>query len=93
MDVNTKQFDNMMSKLADGVDRAWRDTGDHFKKITPVDGGNARRKTRQTRETITADYPYAGRLDEGWSSQAPDGMSGPSKEFFDRAVDELVRKL
>jgi hypothetical protein len=29
---------------------------------------------------IQANYPYAQRLEEGWSTQAPDGMTKPTIE-------------
>lgn len=49
-----------------------------FKKITPIDTGNAQRQTiKQNPDTIFARYPYARRLDLGYSKQAPTGMSKP----------------
>jgi hypothetical protein len=49
-----------------------------FVKLTPIDTGNARRKTSlNTRQVIEANYPYAQRLDQGWSKQAPQGMTKP----------------
>lgn len=42
--------------------------------------GNARRKTVLRGNEIQANYPYAQRLEEGWSSQAPDGMTEPTIE-------------
>jgi hypothetical protein len=42
--------------------------------------GNARRKTKLQGNEIQADYPYAKRLEEGWSTQAPDGMTKPTIE-------------
>jgi hypothetical protein len=38
-----------------------------FVKNTPIRSGNARRKTRLQKDTIIAAYPYAQRLDEGYS--------------------------
>lgn len=64
----------------------------YFRSITPIDGGNARRKTRLSRNRIVADYPYAGVLDEGYSNQAPNGMSQPTIDFWENQVDEFVRK-
>ena len=59
----------------------------HFKSITPVDSGNAKRNTRkQGSDSIHADYAYAGRLNRGWSSQANDGMSKPT-------IDEIQKYL
>jgi hypothetical protein len=51
---------------------------DFFVKATPIDSGNARKRTKKEgSDTIFADYAYAKRLDQGWSKQAPDGMSKP----------------
>lgn len=42
--------------------------------------GNARRKTVVKNNEIQANYPYAQRLEEGYSSQAPKGMTEPTLE-------------
>jgi hypothetical protein len=58
---------------------------EHFRSITPIaakNGGNARRNTTKTSTTINANYPYAGRLDEGYSKQAPKGMVEPTWEYL-----------
>lgn len=60
---------------------------DHFRKITPIDTGNARRKTKLSHDTIYASYPYAQRLDQGWSKQAPDGMSKPTIEYLKAEIE------
>jgi|APGre2960657373_1045057.scaffolds.fasta_scaffold33321_3 hypothetical protein len=60
-------------------------------KITPIDKGNARRKTRLNQNTIDAAYPYAQRLDEGYSNQAPKGMSEPVKKFIEREMKKIMR--
>lgn len=64
---------------------------EHFKEITPKRSGNARRKTRQQGTTIKADYPYAVRLDQGWSKQAPKGMVQPTIEFMSKLVNKIMR--
>lgn len=51
-----------------------------FVKNTPIRSGNARRKTKKIGNTIDADYPYAQRLEEGYSQQAPNGMTEPTIE-------------
>lgn len=63
-----------------------------FRDLTPVRTGNARRNTRQQGDTIIAAYPYAQRLDEGYSRQAPRGMTEPTQEYIDRRIQALVRK-
>lgn len=61
-------------------------------KKTPIRTGNARRKTVLRGNTIEANYPYAQRLDEGYSRQARDGMSEPTEKFIDRALRFILRK-
>lgn len=60
-------------------------------KDTPVDTGNARRKTRLNKNTIEAQYPYAQRLDEGSSKQAPKGMSVPVQKFVEQQMRKIIR--
>ena len=59
---------------------------------TPKADGNARRKTRLVGSTIEANYPYAKRLDEGSSKQAPRGMSKPTLEHIEKFVKRNLRK-
>jgi hypothetical protein len=66
---------------------------DFFIKTTPIKTGNARRNTRFTARstggTITGDYPYVNRLNEGYSRQAPEGMTNPTIA----RIRALVRKI
>ena len=62
-----------------------------FKKITPIDTGNARSRTRLTGNTIRANYNYAGRLDEGYSRQAPNGMVVPTREFIEKELRKIMK--
>jgi hypothetical protein len=61
---------------------------EYFRNITPRRTGNARSKTRRVNEEIRADYPYAQRLDQGYSPQAPRGMTEPTLKF----IQEYIRK-
>lgn len=54
----------------------------YFRDITPIKSGNARRNTRLRNDEIQADYPYAQRLDEGSSRQAPQGMTEPTVKYI-----------
>lgn len=65
---------------------------DEFVKNTPVRSGNARRKTRLIGNKIRARYPYATRLDKGYSKQSPRGMSQPTREYIYKRVREILRK-
>ena len=60
---------------------------DHWRSITPIKSGNARRSTRlDNNKTIRADYDYAVPLDRGHSRQAPQGMSKPTERFLKRLL-------
>jgi hypothetical protein len=52
--------------------------------------GNARRKTILRGNEIQANYPYAQRLEEGWSTQAPDGMTEPTIEEIRKYVKQKL---
>jgi hypothetical protein len=64
-----------------------------FIKTTPIRSGNARRNTKFTQRsnggTINGDYPYANRLNEGYSRQAPEGMTKPTIA----RIRALIRKI
>jgi hypothetical protein len=53
-----------------------------FVKETPIDTGNARRRTDLRGNEIQGNYAYATRLNEGYSTQARDGMTEPTVEFI-----------
>ena len=63
-----------------------------FKSITPIRTGNARRRTRLQGQTIKGAYDYASRLDEGYSRQAPKGMSAPTIDFLQKLVKGIFRR-
>lgn len=52
-----------------------------FRAQTPIRTGRARRSTSLSGSDIQALYPYAQRLDQGYSPQAPNGMSRPTDKF------------
>jgi hypothetical protein len=69
-----KDITKLKKRLSDFPEEAL----DKFKELTPIDTGNARRNTTlKNKKTIVADYPYAGRLNDGWSKQAPKGIVRP----------------
>ncbi len=72
------------------LDKVASESYEFFKKKTPIRSGNARRKTRLQGQTIKADYPYAQRLDEGYSKQAPQGMVDPTIKFIKRMVADIM---
>ena len=65
------------------------EAGDYFRSVTPIRTGNARSKTKTVGREIRADYDYAMRLNEGYSRQAPNGMTTPTV----KEIQNIVRKL
>lgn len=55
---------------------------EQFVRVTPIDTGNARRSTDLRGNEIQANYPYANRLNEGYSRQARNGMTDPTIEWI-----------
>lgn len=85
-----KTFEDM-EKLPDTLlERTYR----YFKSVTPIRSGNARNNTVVDRQNleITADYPYAGRLDDGYSKQAPRGMVEPTLSYMERIWRDIVER-
>lgn len=64
----------------------------YFKQITPVKSGNARNKTTSSGNEIRAAYPYAKRLDNGYSKQAPDGMVRPTVDYLNSYIKKQLGK-
>jgi hypothetical protein len=54
-----------------------------FQALTPIDTGNARRRTQLYGKEIVADYPYAQRLDQNWSKQTKgQGIVAPFTKWW-----------
>ena len=64
---------------------------DYFRDITPIRSGNARRSTQLRGDEIQANYAYAQRLDDGWSRQAPRGMTAPTEKFIRDYINKQVK--
>lgn len=86
-----------MDKISPQLDRIQRELRELPKEaynfwvgITPKQSGNARRNTNLSGKTITANYPYARRLDEGYSKQAPKGMSTPTEAYIRRLLKQKI---
>lgn len=63
-----------------------------FLANTPIKSGNARRHTGKTKSEIIADYPYAKRLDNGWSRQSPGGMVKPAIQAMRDYITKILGK-
>ena len=91
--VNDRQFEKLIDDLEGVPTDLIKSAGAYYKSITPIDSGNARRKTSVKGKSIHADYAYADRLDNGYSRQAPRGMSEPTIDYIDREMERLLRRL
>ena len=80
-----RKLDNVITELRKLPEQAHKVFFDN----TPRRTGNARSKTRLRGDTIMADYPYAVRLDNGWSKQKPQGMSRPTKQFIRNRLSRI----
>jgi hypothetical protein len=84
-----KQFQQLKEVPQRVADDAYK----FFVAHTPIRKGNARRSTRLEQTTIVADYPYAERLDNGYSKQAPNGMSEPTQAEIERLLQKEITRL
>jgi len=64
-----------------------------FREETPYRSGNAYRNTNLRGNTISADYPYAERLDDGYSRLKPRGMTEPTEKFLQKRINDLIGKI
>ena len=70
-----------------------KDAAGKFITLTPARTGNARRHTKLVNNrTIQTDYPYAERLDNGYSKQAPRGMTKPFEEWVKQKLKKIFGK-
>ena len=87
---NTAQTFKQMADLPEAaVKKAYA----YFVAVTPRRSGNARRSTKLDKTTIDANYPYASKLDEGSSKQAPQGMTEPTMKKLNGFVQEEIKKI
>lgn len=90
--VGTSVKDNISQAIKDmkkEVDSIPKEALKEFIQLTPIDKGNARKRTSLEGTTIKANYPYAQRLDEGWSKQAPKGMVQPLEKWLDKRINKI----
>jgi hypothetical protein len=85
-DKMTGQIDSIKRQLQ----RVPADGHKEFVKLTPIDRGNARRSTTLQGDQIQANYPYATRLDRGWSKQAPNGIVKPWEQWFRNRIRQIM---
>lgn len=87
-DLMTGEIKKIKRQLAKVPQEAHKE----FVALTPVRSGNARRRTYLQGDTIKTNYPYAQRLDEGWSKQAPKGMVRPWEIWLRKRIKQIMGK-
>jgi hypothetical protein len=92
VDIGKNNISGDIAKKIKLLDQVPAQAYTFFKAATPIRSGNARRNTSLSKDIIHAQYPYADRLDNGYSRQAPNGMSKPTEAFVKKTVDKIIRK-
>lgn len=90
---STKNIEKRLTEIQKDLDTVPNQAYKFFKydAPTPIKSGNARKNTTLSNSTIEANYPYAKRLNEGYSSQAPDGMAKPTIAYVKQLVRQIIR--
>jgi len=91
--INLASFERQLAGLRHAFDTLPQAALDEFKANTPIRTGNARRNTVLQGNSIVADYAYGQRLDEGWSKQAPQGMTAPTLKWIQQEVDQRLKGI
>ena len=92
--VDSSQVDGLLNNLKTMPEAVMKQTYNVYRNNTPIRSGNAKNRTKlENKLTIGARYPYAGRLDEGWSKQAPKGMTEPTLKEIDKLVGNFVKRV
>lgn len=80
-----------LNQLSKDLNQLPADATAKMKELTPIDTGNARRKTQlKNKTTISANYQYAVALDNGHSKQAPSGMTKPLYTWIKNRTDYII---
>lgn len=80
-----------LQRISRQIDNLPKEAYQEFVKDTPIRSGNARRKTKLIGNKIVAGYNYAQKLDEGFSKQAPDGMTKPTEQFIEKRMTQILK--
>jgi hypothetical protein len=91
--LNMSEVNKMFSEAEKVAQTLPKEAYDYFVESTPIRTGNARRSTSLRGSTVDANYAYAERLDQGYSRQAPKGMSQPTEKFLQKRIDDLIGRI
>jgi hypothetical protein len=90
--IDNKLLKTKIANLAGVKHAVMPEVFKYFHDITPIRTGNARNNTHLSGDEIDANYDYAGKLDEGYSNQAPAGMTEPTKEYAKKITKEWIKR-
>lgn len=93
MKIESNKFYKRLNKIEDLPELTMDKAFPVYRNETPIRSGNARNKTKHIRLKFFSNYPYAGRLDEGWSNQAPKGFSDPTIDYIEKFVKDRAGKI
>jgi hypothetical protein len=85
-----QQVSSKLKKIQQKLDKVPKEAHKVFVSNTPIRTGNARRNTKLQKDKIKANYPYAKRLDEGYSKQSPEGMVKPTLEYIRNRIKQIL---
>jgi hypothetical protein len=85
--INDKMTSRLQRFIKD-LEKVMPDAYDVWLRNTPKDKGGARQRTSLKGNIIHANYPYADKLDQGYSKKST-GMSEPTKDFITKRLKSL----
>ena len=92
--VNLTQFNKQMSKALNAFDDLPEFAQKEMRSNTPIRSGNARRNTNLQGNTVTANYPYAQRLEDNWSPQTQGrGIIEPTEAAIQQEVNRRLKGI
>lgn len=91
--INKRQFDTLVEQLDELPISVMKTLYPYYVNKTPIRSGNARNRTKLNKNTINSKYGYAGKLDEGWSKQAPKGFTEPSIDKLQKLIENYVKRV
>jgi len=92
--VDLTQFNKQMNQALHALDTLPEFAQSAMKSNTPIRSGNARRNTKLRGDTVTADYPYAERLENNWSPQTRgQGIIAPTEKDIQKEVDRRLKGI
>ena len=92
--VNLQQFSQQMARARSALDDLPEFAETTMKAKTPIRKGNARRNTNLQGNTVTANYPYAQRLEDNYSPQTKgQGIIAPTEAAIQREVERRLKGI